>query len=513
MQMTSLTYDPYVDERSTTLKVSYELIDTDAADTATPTVSGECEISKLAQSHNKVLGMTKKLATLETDYCELDGTFIFPDQVDNGEVGWWSDAISGADGTFASNPYLEFSFLANQTSAGFTIVFDDMANEYCSEFTIQAFNSLNALIGNLAVTGNTKSVYIANLPVENYRRIRITFTKTANPYRRVRICEFVFGFFQIFTKDDIKSLSLIYETVLSTDTLPTNQMIMTIDNTDRRYNILNPAGIYKYLQQGQGLSVQIGVGPDNNIEAVNMGRFYFAKATAEDNSMTAQITAYDMLYFLTDTKCRIGSTGSWTVAAAVAAVIADSGLNIATVIDSVVGTRVIGKAIPQEASHREALRLIAQAGRCSCYFNREDKLIFDEIAVQTPVDTLDNDNMYSPVKVSDIGRINTVEITVRDEYANTTTVYSANNVAADEIILAKNINNPLANQETANWLLSVYGNRSKYEAAERGNPAREFGDTVMIYDAYGENRNAVVIKEQYDFNGKLGASTVAQGGI
>lgn len=513
MQTTSVSYDPYVDERSSDIKVTFEFIDVDAADSAIPTSSGECVISRLAQSHNKIVAMTKKLATLEPNYCDLDGSYIFPDEADNGEVGWWSDVISGSDGTFLDNPYIQFSFTADQTSAGFTIVFDDRANEYCSEFTVEVFNSTDVLINEMDVTGNKSNVYVVNLPVENYRKVRITFTKTANPYRRVRVCEFVFGFIQIFTKNDVKNLSVVFETVLSGETLPTNQMIMTIDNVDRRYNILNPAGIYKYLQLGQGFNVQIGVGPANNVEMVNMGKFYFAKASAEDSSMTAQISAYDKLYFLTETKCRIGTTGTWTVADAVAAVIADSGLNITTIINATVGARSIGKAIPQESSHREALRLIAQAGRCSCYFNRNDELVFGEITETDPVDILDNDNMYSPVKVTDTGRINTVEVTVRDEYADTVTVYTANNVIPGEIVLSKNINNPLATQATADWLLLTLGKRYNYEASERGNPAREFGDTITIYDAYGENRDAIVIREQYAFNGKLGVSTVARGGV
>lgn len=513
MQATSMAYNPYADERVSSVKVTFELIDTDAADSAEPTASGECAISKLEQSHNKVLGMTKKLATLEEDYCDLNGTFILPDEIDNGEVGWWSDVISGADGTFSEVPYIQFDFLADQSSAGFTIVFDDQAEEHCSEFIVQAYDEADVLIDELEVTGNESSIYVVNLPVENYRKILITFTKTARPYRRVRICEFLFGFFQIFRNGDIKDLSLLYEIDLSGEGLPTNQLILTIDNTDRRYNILNPAGIYKYLQQGQGFDVKIGVGTIDNVEMVNMGRFYFASATAEDDSMTAQIAAYDKLYFLTETKCRIGTTGTWTVSDAVAAVITASGMVITTVIDPVVGTRTIGKAIPSDVSHREAFRLIAQAGRCSCYFNRDDELVFAEITESTAVDILDNDNMYSPVKAIDTGRINTVEVTARDEYAETETVYTANNVAEGEIVLSKNIDNPLANQDTADWLLSILGKRYKYNADERGNPAREIGDTVTIYDAYGENRDAVVIREQLEFNGKLTADTVAQGGI
>ena len=56
------------------------------------------------------------------------------------------------------------------------------------------------------------------------------------------------------------------------------------------------------------------------LEYINMGKFYFAKAEAQDGSMTARITP-DRLYQLDKSICGISTTGTWTVADAVAAVI------------------------------------------------------------------------------------------------------------------------------------------------------------------------------------------------
>ena len=64
---------------------------------------------------------------------------------------------------------------------------------------------------------------------------------------------------------------------------------VTIENIDRKYNMINPQGIYKFLQQGQGLNVEIGVGPGQIISSVSIwGDFLLYQAhpqrTAHDRS-------------------------------------------------------------------------------------------------------------------------------------------------------------------------------------------------------------------------------------
>ena len=119
----SEAYNPYPDERWSTARVIFELVDIDAAEDATATVTSEAEISKLSQTHNRVVEMEKKLATLEQNYFLLDGSFELPDENDNGEVGWWSGEISDSNGQL--NQVLEFNFTEPQSSIGFTIAFDE----------------------------------------------------------------------------------------------------------------------------------------------------------------------------------------------------------------------------------------------------------------------------------------------------------------------------------------------------------------------------------------------------
>jgi len=158
--------------------------------------------------------------------------------------------------------------------------------------------------------------------------------------------------------------------------------------------------------------------------------------------------------------------------------------------------------------------MIAQASMSACFFNRDDELEFVDLALGDVVDELGNSNLYEPAEISVSDPINTVKITVRDEYAQTETVYTATNKKLDETEKVKPINNPLvANQDVAEWLLSVYQKRIYYDLRERGNPAREIADTVRIYDVYGENRNAIITKQEYIYDGALRANSEAWEGL
>ena len=285
---------------------------------------------------------------------------------------------------------------------------------------------------------------------------------------------------------------------------------MTIDNSDKAYNVLNPEGIYKFLQQGQGINTMLAL----NGESINMGRYYFESATANDDALTATITAYDLLYRLDQGKCNIGATGTWTVAEAVAAVIADSGEEIKTDIPAAIGARVIRKCIPPDTTHREALRLIAQAAMTHIYIDRLDRLAAKDIDFGQSVDELTADTMTTWGNAKDTGLINKVTVEVADEYAGgDPIIYTATNQQAGEPLQLLEISNPLANsQEVAKWILKLVGNRNQYTITSQGNPARDLADCISIESVYGTHDKAAVIKQEINLSGSLLDSITAYGG-
>lgn len=506
MQDTTAAYKPYADTRRVTAQAVYELISVTAADTATATASSEGPISKVSQTHDKIVSMSNIVATLEPDSWLLDGRRKTPNAFDNGEVGWWSDNQSDENGEFSVPEVLTHTFPVPQSSKGFTVVFDDKANEYATDFALTAYDVSDNIISSLHITDNTSSVCVIDLPSDNYSKTVLEVYKTSKPFRYVRVCERVFGFLQYFRGNDIYSIDIIYAIDPTMQSLPAGQLVLTLNNGARQYNILNPKGIYKYLQTGQGINTLISIGG----EEVNTGRYYFEQAKSSNGAITASITAYDKIWALDKTRCNIGTTGTWTVEAAITAVLADSGLAITTVIPTEIGARTVNKCIPKDTTHREALRLIAQAGMCNCIFDRLDRLVFFEPEISTAVDILTADNMEEFPEVTDTGLTNTVIITVRDEYADTEVIHTATNQASDEDAKTLEIDNPLvASADVAAWTLSLMGMRYEYVVSEMGNPAREVGDSVQMADVYGENSTALLTEQRVMYDSGLSCTIKA----
>lgn len=493
MVNSSSTYQPYADERRIKLEASFELIDVDAAQIASGVASTGTFFSNFPQTYDKITYMSRTLATVEPDEWKLDGSYVLVRAEEfNDETGYWSQFVS--DENCETYVKLIYTFDIPQTSRGVTVTFDDRTGNFATDFKAVAFGAGGNEIASVEIVGNDSYVVIADMLSEDYTRLEITFTKTNKPQRRVRIAEVTFGYLKAFNSDDIVSVNLDYETSIDGSSLPSNLMTLTINNTDRRYNIINPTGIYRYLQKGQGLNSSILI----NGEKISMGRFYFATSKSNDNSMTVEITAYDRMYALDSITVNIGANGTWTFKDAVAAIIGATGLSIAVDMSDDLGSRIIGKCIPQDTSAREALRLASQAARCTCYFDRLDVLTFVEPNNTESVDDLNNDRMAELPTISDTGLINSVEITVRNDYAEDAEdiIYTAKDVAADEEENKLSVDNPLVtNEETAKWLLQMAKYRINYDIAERGNPAREAMDVVNIADVYGENKNGITIKQ------------------
>ena len=97
----------YSSDRSIQAKVSFEILAVEAYEDASFAVSGEAPISRLSQAINKIREMSRKYATYESNYFQLDGTFYIPPKENEGdsELGWWSDVISDQDGIIATTAH------------------------------------------------------------------------------------------------------------------------------------------------------------------------------------------------------------------------------------------------------------------------------------------------------------------------------------------------------------------------------------------------------------------------
>ena len=367
------------------IELSMRVADPDAYEDA----SASCEDDVYFSQTNSIVSgvdyeMTPTL-TLERNLWLLDGTGKVLNRNDYGTNRYISSTRCSLDKVFSTPPVVsvEFSQVFTNLLQGITIVWSTLWNEYAEEFVVTAYNG-DTIIATKTVTDNNSTKSIVYMDIVNYDRITIEIKRWSLSERRARIEEVVIGIDKTFTKSDLFSYSYS-QTVdpLSTE-LPKIEVSFSIDNSDGSYNPHNTENISKYLIERQEVKVRYGYKIDDKVEWIDGGKVYLSEWDAPQDGMTADFKASDLLEFmrktyyggtyypagrslydlaidvLTDADLPLNNDGSvkWQID--------DSLKNISTVAPLPIDT------------HANCLQLIANAGGCVVYQNRQGVLLIEK---------------------------------------------------------------------------------------------------------------------------------------
>ena len=382
------------------VRVSYGVVDQSIYDdTVTDNSSDK---SEYAAAENTITAADRvQLSYLEKNYFLLDGTFVFPESGTAYNVGWESEAI--ADDNGAINSYIEYQFANIHDSYGIQLMFPP----YCAakDFTI-AYYKDTALVGSVTVNSNTSQRY-ANYDVRlQWNRVRITFAKV-NPKQRARLWEVTFGVSDEYDENTLISVSASRSTDFSGDYDDCGEFSFQFYN-DGRFNIKDINDLPVGLQEG--LSVIVYVRKKGSTGYTPFGKYFSENTAVEDNGRTITVTGYDELYGLNDSTYRNGivypngrSLKAWAEEVA-----ADAGieLTVDSAFDNDISTGYI-----TEVPHREALRLIAEAGNGVLIVDKNGSLSLIKSGIKTDrtltaddiVDggySVDNTNRYLGIQIT-----------------------------------------------------------------------------------------------------------------
>ncbi|MFZ3132756.1 MAG: hypothetical protein WA125_17045 [Desulfosporosinus sp.] len=501
--------------RQTKAKVLFHLVDVDAAEDATVTVTGEAAISRKDQAVNAFTDMAGKLATLEDDYWLLDGSFVLPPETTESsyEAGWWSAALSGGGGTFAVAQAVTLTFTKDHTVIGFSIYFDELTNEYATDFTIVAYDSLNNVLHTETVTGNASTKYTVEHTVEDFRKVIVTITKWKAANRRARITEISLGVIYEYDGDTLIKVDVLEELDPINNESTANESKFTIENADKRFDILNPTGVYPALQKLQKVVPYLGVvKADTNTEYANMGVFYLDEWQSDEGTLTATFTAHDLLGVISQDNYAGDTYAAETlydIAVEVLGLAGVSSVNyeVDTALQAITTSGTLDKT-----TYREALQKIAIAGCAVLYCDRSGKIILEQISTTALSETIDFDNMYAAPLIKLDALVNTIYI---KSGANTYT-YTDPTKPADEQVLSVEIDNALIDSQpkadaVGAWILVELKKRYLYECNWRTDPSLAVGDIVTIEDDFSADKTARLTKNEFSFAGYLTGKTSARG--
>lgn len=142
------------------------------------------------------------------DYALLDGTFQnAPDMLPDGNYGYISKAISGADGRFTGQaPKITVSYDRKKTSNGVLLYFNQTSQDYCSEVEIQWTKEEEEVEKKTFYPDSARYFCAAKVPL--FDTIIITFLKTSEPYRYVWV-----SYLQNRRMTDAGGLKIIYDDI------------------------------------------------------------------------------------------------------------------------------------------------------------------------------------------------------------------------------------------------------------------------------------------------------------
>lgn len=319
-------------------------------------------------------------ATCDQDYTAVDGSMYFLPRARADVVlnqGIVSEDLPGS---------IEIQFPIRYDIKGLTVEF---GRAYPVDFRIESDNKT------VEIAGNATEHFVTEEIFEGATFLRFVPASMANGQSRFRIHQLTTGIGIYF--DNRKILSATKKEHISPvmEELPALDFDMTIDNKDRAYDVENEESTVNFLETGQEVKVLYGQELDNGtVEWLPGATVYLREWSADDEEMS--FTATDRFESMDGTyyKGEYRSEGISLYDLAVD-VLKDAGVDSRTYwLDNYLKDVSVCNPMPV-VSHKEALQLIANAGRCILYQDRSGNIFMKSSFVPDMEAASDNEVYFS----------------------------------------------------------------------------------------------------------------------
>lgn len=298
-------------------------------------------------------------ATCDQDYTPVDGSMYFlprcrPDVVLN--QGIVSEELMGP---------VEMRFAVQHDIKGLTIEF---GKAHPVDFTIESDNNT------LEITGNDNGYFVTEEIFNGATFLRFNPSRMVNGQSRFRIHKITMGIGIYFDNRRILSATKKEHISPIMEELPTIDFSLSVNNKDRAFDIENEESSVNFLENGQDITVLYGQELDNgSVEWLPGAKLQLKEWSADDEEMS--FSASDRFDFMDGTYHRgLHRPNGISLYDLALDVLTDAGIDNRTYwIDSYLKSVKVSNPIPV-VTHKEALQLIANAGRCILYQDREGNI-------------------------------------------------------------------------------------------------------------------------------------------
>lgn len=301
-------------------------------------------------------------ATYEQDYFKADGSMYF---LPRNPSNYRKNGIITND-LFSDTCLVELSFGVGASDIkGLTIQFGEC---YPTKFSVILST------GEEFYFENNSSLFETDTVFENTESITIKITEMSVENNRVRIFYIKFGLGIEYDNEWIVSTSSSSVLSAINEDLPETNVTITLKNEGQRFDVDNPASEINFLESEQNINIVYGYEvEDGNIEWMQLHNIKLSDWSSNDTQAT--IMAVDRFKFMSDSyyKGRYYDNGISLYDLAVI-VLEDAGIESEEYyIDTYLKDIIVHNPLPN-VSHKEALQIIANAGRCILDIDRYGKI-------------------------------------------------------------------------------------------------------------------------------------------
>lgn len=371
------------------MKVQLGLINQDAQQSAElqdqEKYNGFSDPTSLYSQHT-----VKRYATYEKNMFRADGGMYFLPRSEN---DYSKDGITSKN-LFAGTFSVKFVFGCGKSDIkGLTIRFGE---NYSTKFTIMTDSGEVNQYNNANATFETDSVF------ENTESIELSIIEMRFPNNRVRIDYIQFGLGLEYDNEWIKEASSTTSLSAINDDLPQSEFSITLNNDNQIFNVDNPASEINFLESGQKINVLMGYKLDSgSVEWMQMHSLYVHEWSADDEQAT--IKAVDVLQFMSD-EYHKGEyyTDGISLYDLAEQVFADAGITPDEYdIDTYLKKVKVHNPLPN-VTHKEALQIIANAGRCVLDYDRYGRIRIHSLFIPECETSSNGTTYYSDVSSVDV---------------------------------------------------------------------------------------------------------------
>lgn len=330
--------------------------------------------------------VTQVYATAEEEFSKVDGSMYFLPKQNTGFTYYNNGIVTNA---LLGTVKITFNGHTGLDIKGLTI---DFGEYYPTAFTIEN----ESVKYNYT---NDKRLFATEDVFNGTSYIIVEPISMVNGSGRLRINKINFGIVDSFSNVETISYSLNEFVSPTAETLPSKDIEIIIDNQDSYYNPDNPTSALSYLELGQEVKVTFGydVKGDGNIEWLPEMLTYLKGWSAND--VQAQFVCTDLFDSMERTYYKgLYRQQGISLYSLAEDVFEDSGFDSSRYyIDPYLKDIFVCNPIPP-VKHSEALQLIANAGRCALYDDRDGRIHLQASFVPDMEAVSNNETEYSMVK-------------------------------------------------------------------------------------------------------------------